>query len=89
MALGFANPGHQDGSGRQLSRADREAAHGPHAPESKTAPDLGAAGVPPGHYPILVSLLDSSPATVSQLAAAEHVRVPSMTALLGQMETEG
>lgn len=49
----------------------------------------GPLGVPPGHYPILVSLLDSSPATVSQLAAAEHVRVPSMTVLLGQMETDG
>lgn len=49
----------------------------------------GALGVPPGHYPVLVSLLQQSPATVTQLAAAEHVRVPSMTALLGQLETDG
>lgn len=49
----------------------------------------GPLGVPPGHYPVLVSLLDHSPATVTQLAAAEHVRVPSMTALLGQLEAEG
>jgi DNA-binding MarR family transcriptional regulator len=49
----------------------------------------GTLGVPPGHYPVLASLLDQSPATVSALAAAEHVRVPSMTALLGQLESEG
>lgn len=49
----------------------------------------GMLGVPPGHYPVLASLLDQSPATVSALAAAEHVRVPSMTALLGQLESEG
>ncbi|MGA9919880.1 MAG: MarR family transcriptional regulator [Candidatus Dormiibacterota bacterium] len=49
----------------------------------------GPLGVPPGHYPVLVSLLDHSPATVTQLAAAEHIRVPSMTALLGQLESEG
>ncbi|MGB6770578.1 MAG: MarR family transcriptional regulator [Candidatus Dormiibacterota bacterium] len=49
----------------------------------------GMLGVPPGHYPVLASLLEQSPATVSTLAAAEHVRVPSMTALLGQLETEG
>lgn len=48
----------------------------------------GPLGVPPGHYPVLISLLDHSPATVSQLAAAEQVRVPSMTALLGQLEAE-
>ncbi|HUY55524.1 MAG TPA: MarR family transcriptional regulator [Candidatus Nanopelagicaceae bacterium] len=49
----------------------------------------GPLGVPPGHYPVLVALLDHSPATVTQLAAAEHVRVPSMTVLLGQLEAEG
>jgi DNA-binding MarR family transcriptional regulator len=49
----------------------------------------GMLGVPPGHYPVLASLLEQSPATVSALAAAEHVRVPSMTALLGQLESEG
>jgi DNA-binding MarR family transcriptional regulator len=49
----------------------------------------GPLGVPPGHYPVLVSLLDHASATVSQLAAAEHVRVPSMTALLGQLEADG
>lgn len=49
----------------------------------------GMLGVPPGHYPVLASLLEHSPATVSALAAAEHVRVPSMTALLGQLESEG
>jgi DNA-binding MarR family transcriptional regulator len=49
----------------------------------------GMLGVPPGQYPVLASLLDQSPATVSALAAAEHIRVPSMTALLGQLETEG
>ncbi|MGH7642755.1 MAG: MarR family winged helix-turn-helix transcriptional regulator [Candidatus Dormibacteria bacterium] len=49
----------------------------------------GPLGVPPGHYPVLVSLLELSPATVTQLAAAEHVRVPSMTALLGQLEADG
>lgn len=49
----------------------------------------GPLGVPPGHYPVLASLLEHSPATVSQLAAAEHVRVPTMTALLSQLEAEG
>ncbi|HEY6538711.1 MAG TPA: MarR family transcriptional regulator [Candidatus Dormibacteraeota bacterium] len=49
----------------------------------------GPLGVPPGQYPVLVSLLDHSPATVSELAAAEHVRVPSMTVLLGHLELAG
>lgn len=49
----------------------------------------GPLGVPPGHYPVLASLLEHAPETVSQLAAAEHVRVPSMTALLSQLEAEG
>lgn len=49
----------------------------------------GPLGVPPGHYPVLASLLDHPHTTVSELAASEHVRVPSMTALLGQLESEG
>jgi DNA-binding MarR family transcriptional regulator len=46
-------------------------------------------GVPAAYYPVLMSLLDRISATVSELAAAEQVRVPSMTTLLVQMEADG
>ncbi len=43
----------------------------------------------PGYFPVLMSLLDRGTATVSQLASQEGVRPPSMTVLLGQMESDG
>lgn len=49
----------------------------------------GPIGLRPGEFPILSFLLRSPGATVSELAQLEGVRVPSMTALLGQMEAEG
>ncbi|MGH7611818.1 MAG: MarR family transcriptional regulator [Candidatus Dormibacteria bacterium] len=49
----------------------------------------GPLGIAPGHYPVLVSLLERRAATVSELAAQERMRVPSMTAVLMQLETAG
>jgi DNA-binding MarR family transcriptional regulator len=46
-------------------------------------------GVPTAYYPVLMSLLDRTSATVSELAASEQVRVPSMTTILVQMEADG
>lgn len=43
----------------------------------------------PGYFAVLMSLLEGASATVSELASKEHVRLPSMTVLLGQMESDG
>jgi DNA-binding MarR family transcriptional regulator len=46
-------------------------------------------GVNLGQYPVLNSLLDHPGATVSELANRERVKLPSMTAVVNQMEAEG
>lgn len=46
-------------------------------------------GVNLGQYPVLNSLLDHPGATVSELAHRERVKLPSMTAVVNQMEAEG
>ncbi|MHB1526405.1 MAG: MarR family winged helix-turn-helix transcriptional regulator [Candidatus Dormibacteria bacterium] len=49
----------------------------------------GPLGVSPGWYPVLNSLLRQPATTVSELAGLERVRLPSMTAIVNQMEAEG
>ncbi|HVD02972.1 MAG TPA: MarR family transcriptional regulator [Candidatus Dormibacteraeota bacterium] len=46
-------------------------------------------GVNLGQFPVLTSLLDRPGATVSELATREKVKLPSMTAVITQMETDG
>jgi DNA-binding MarR family transcriptional regulator len=46
-------------------------------------------GLRPGEFPVLSFLLRRPGATVSELAQAEGVRTPSMTAILAQMEAGG
>ena len=49
----------------------------------------GPLGVSPGWYPVLNSLLGQPAATASELAGRERVRLPSMTAIVNQMEADG
>jgi DNA-binding MarR family transcriptional regulator len=49
----------------------------------------GSVGISLGQYPVLTSLIDQPAATISELAGRERVRLPSMTALVNQMEAEG
>ncbi|MGH7609047.1 MAG: MarR family winged helix-turn-helix transcriptional regulator [Candidatus Dormibacteria bacterium] len=49
----------------------------------------GPLGIAVGHYPVLVGLLERRAATVTELASQERMRVPSMTALLIQLEASG
>jgi DNA-binding MarR family transcriptional regulator len=49
----------------------------------------GPLGVSLGQYPVLSSLVDKPPATISELAGRERVRLPSMTALVNQMDADG
>ena len=49
----------------------------------------GPLGVSLGWYPVLNSLVGQPAATVSELANRERVRLPSMTAIVNQMEAEG
>lgn len=49
----------------------------------------GPLGPSPGQFPVLTYLLSVPQATVSQLATRERVRLPSMTALVAQMEADG
>ncbi len=46
-------------------------------------------GVNLGQFPVLTSLLDRPGATVSELATKERVKLPSMTAVITQMESDG
>lgn len=49
----------------------------------------GPLGVSLGWYPVLNALLGQPAATASELAARERVRLPSMTAIVNQMEADG
>ncbi|HUY54631.1 MAG TPA: MarR family transcriptional regulator [Candidatus Nanopelagicaceae bacterium] len=49
----------------------------------------GPQGVSLGWYPVLNSLLGQPAATASELASRERVRLPSMTAIVNQMEADG
>ncbi len=42
-----------------------------------------------GQYPVLNSLLERPNAMVSELAARERVKLPSMTAVINQLEADG
>ncbi len=46
-------------------------------------------GVNLGQYPVLNSLLEHPDSSVSELAARERVKLPSMTAVVHQMESDG
>ncbi len=46
-------------------------------------------GVNLGQYPVLNSLLEHPESSVSELAARERVKLPSMTAVVNQMEADG
>lgn len=49
----------------------------------------GPLGPSPGHFPVLSFLLSTPQVTVSELASRERIRLPSMTAIVAQMEADG
>ena len=83
-----ANPTHEDVAAPNAELSQRLPAVMTHLSRSLRLA-YGSVGISLGQYPVLTSLIDQPAATISELAGRERVRLPSMTALVNQMEADG